>query len=772
MDNVSIPKSIKPELEKLGLKLSEIIFCCYADLTPDASFGSTWVVITKSSLYLMKGDGSVMIRTFSGYPSSKAYEPDAMNFNTDVYKFNDISEVFVINQTVGGILCVRNKSEEEKALCFFSSKYTYSIQQCSKICTKLINNEEITEFDLKDDDSERYCPKCGAIYPDPARKICPNCLDKRSVISRFMSFCKPYRAKLIIASVCVVLSSIITLITPYLNGTVLFDNILSKNPEMAKFFGPEPNFAFLLLLCTGAIIVSQLIVQLLALGTNLSIRTMSPSVIRDIKNKVFKSMSKLGLGFYTNHQTGSLLNRVLNDAQEISYFLIDGVPQFFSNIFLIIFSTVFMLILNWKLALFAIISMPVLFFIFQRARRAWRVIYSIRSKRERKLSSIINDNITGARVVKAFGSEKNETVNFEKNSVRLRSSEIDIRKQNAKINIATTLIYDIIYYGIICIGAILILSGDSLNYGLLVTFTGYVSMLNQPMQYFSNFFNWSSYAMTATQRIFEIIDTQPEIVNKDNAAERDIKGDVEFKNVVFGYVKERDVIKNVSFSVTNGHMLGIVGHSGTGKSTIANLLMRLYDVKSGEILIDGINIKDYSIDSLRRSISIVSQETYIFIGSVLDNIRYSRPDAGFDEVVKAAKAAYAHDFIMAMPDGYDTIIGSSKRQLSGGERQRISIARAILSNSRILILDEATASVDTQTERAIQSSIDHLIEGRTTISIAHRLSTLKSADNLIVIEDGRIVERGTGTQLLEQKGVYYKLYQLQTKSLAMRGLEE
>ena len=772
MDNVSIPKSIKPELEKLGLKLSEIIFCCYADLTPDASFGSTWVVITKSSLYLMKGDGSVMIRTFSGYPISKAYEPDAMNFNTDVYKFNDISEVFVINQTVGGILCVRNKSEEEKALCFFSSKYTYSIQQCSKICTKLINNEEITEFDLKDDDSERYCPKCGAIYPDPARKICPNCLDKRSVISRFMSFCKPYRAKLIIASVCVVLSSIITLITPYLNGTVLFDNILSKSPEMAKFFGPEPNFAFLLLLCTGAIIVSQLIVQLLALGTNLSIRTMSPSVIRDIKNKVFKSMSKLGLGFYTNHQTGSLLNRVLNDAQEISYFLIDGVPQFFSNIFLIIFSTVFMLILNWKLALFAIISMPVLFFIFQRARRAWRVIYSIRSKRERKLSSIINDNITGARVVKAFGSEKNETVNFEKNSVRLRSSEIDIRKQNAKINIATTLIYDIIYYGIICIGAILILSGDSLNYGLLVTFTGYVSMLNQPMQYFSNFFNWSSYAMTATQRIFEIIDTQPEIVNKDNAAERDIKGDVEFKNVVFGYVKERDVIKNVSFSVTNGHMLGIVGHSGTGKSTIANLLMRLYDVKSGEILIDGINIKDYSIDSLRRSISIVSQETYIFIGSVLDNIRYSRPDAGFDEVVKAAKAAYAHDFIMAMPDGYDTIIGSSKRQLSGGERQRISIARAILSNSRILILDEATASVDTQTERAIQSSIDHLIEGRTTISIAHRLSTLKNADNLIVIEDGRIVERGTGTQLLEQKGVYYKLYQLQTKSLAMRGLEE
>ncbi len=771
MSEITIPKSIKPELEKLGLKLSEIIFCCYADLTPDASFGSTWVVLTKEKLYLMKGDGSVMIRTFSGYPGTRS-EPDAMNFTTETFSFNNLDEVFIIHQTVGGVLCLKDKSGEEKELCVFSSKYTVSFQQCRKICTKLINGEELSELDLKNEEDERCCPKCGAIYPDPARKVCPNCLDRRSVITRFMSFCAPYKSKLIIASICVILSSVVTLITPYLNGTVLFDNILSKSPAVTKLFGPEPNFPFLLLLCTAAIIVSQLIFQLLSLFKSLAVRIMSPSVIRDIKNKVFKSMSKLGLSFYTNHQTGSLLNRVLNDAQEITDFLVEGVPQFFSNIFLIIFASAFMLILNWKLALFAIISMPILIFIFQRATRTWRVIYSIRSKRERKLSSIINDNITGARVVKAFGSEKTETANFEKNSIRLRSSEIDIRKQNAKISIATTLIYDIIYYGIICLGGILILSGDSLDYGMLVTFTGYVSLLNQPMQYFSNFFNWSSYAMTATQRIFEIIDTQPEIVDSENAVNREIKGDIEFKNVVFGYLKERDVIKNVSFSVKTGHMLGIVGHSGMGKSTLVNLLMRLYDVKSGEILIDGVNIKDYSIDCLRGNISIVSQETYIFIGSVLDNIRYARPDAGFDEVIRAAKAAYAHDFIMKMPDGYDTIIGSSQRQLSGGERQRISIARAILANSRILILDEATASVDTQTERAIQSSIDKLVEGRTTISIAHRLSTLKNADDLIVIEDGRIVERGTGPQLLEKKGVYYKLYQLQTKSLAMRGLEE
>lgn len=772
MGEPSVPKAIKPELAKLGLKLSDIIFCCYADLTPDASFGCTWVLLTESSLYLMKGDGSVMIRTFSGYPNAKAALPDAMNFTTEIYSFTDISEVFVVNQTVGGILCVKDKSGEETALCYFSSKYTFSMQQCSKVCTKLIKGETLTELDLKAEESERYCPKCGALYPDPARKICPNCLDKRSIISRFMSFCKPYRGRLILASVCVILSSMVTLIIPYLNGTVLFDNILSQNPAMAEFFGPDPDFAFLLLLCTAAIIVSQLVIQVLSLGTNLAVRTMSPSIIRDIKNKVFSAMSKLGLDFYTNHQTGSLLNRVLNDAQEISYFLVDGVPQFFSNVFLIIFATVFMLILNWKLALFAIVSMPVLLIIFKLSMRTWRIVYSIRSKRERKLSSIINDNITGARVVKAFGSEKNETRGFEKSSVKLRSSEIDIRKQSAKISVATTLTYDIIYYGVICIGAILILSGDSLDYGMLVTFTGYVSMLNQPLQYFSDFFNWGSYAMTATQRIFEIIDTQPDIVNAEAPITREVKGDIEFKNVVFGYVKERDVIKDVSFKIESGHMLGIVGHSGTGKSTLVNLLMRLYDVNSGEILIDGVNIKDYSIDCLRRSISIVSQETFIFIGSVLDNIRYGRPEAGFDEVVRAAKAAYAHDFIMAMPDGYDTVIGSSQRQLSGGERQRISIARAILANSRILILDEATASVDTQTERAIQSSIDRLIEGRTTISIAHRLSTLKNADDLIVIEDGKIAERGTGPQLLEQKGVYYKLYQLQTKSLAMRGLEE
>ncbi len=772
MENrINLPKRIKPELKKLGLKLTDVISCCCADMTLQASFGESWAVLTKDTLYILHGDESAGARIFSGYPAVKRDEPDSLNFTVDSYELKDISEFNVLMQIVGGTFMIKDVSGDETALCQFSSQHTYMFQRFCELCSKVKKGEEITDKDIEIDDRERYCEKCGQLYPDANRKICPNCYDRSSVLSKLLSFYKPYIGKMIIVFICITVSCIVTLFSPYLSGTVLFDNILSKSPATAEFFGGQPNYALLLLLCVLAILLSKLVLQLICIIRDSITSIVVPSIVKNIKDKIFSSMSKLSLKFYTNAQTGSLLNRVLNDAQEITNFLVDGFPNFFVNVFLLIFSAVFMLILNWKLALFTVIALPTLLFIYKYAYRKWHVIYSIRAKRERKLSSRINDNITGARVVKAFGSEDIESSFFEKHSKNLRQAEINIRKQSIKISLATTLIYDIINYGVICLGAALILSGDELTYGLLITFNGFVSMLRSPMNYFSNFFNWSASAMTSAQRMFEIIEARSEITESDNPVWREIKGDIEFKSVVFGYVKERDVIKNVSFRVGSGQMLGIVGHSGVGKSTLANLLLRMYDVRLGEILIDGINIKEYSLDCLRRNIAIVSQETYIFLGSVLDNIRYGRPDAGFGEVVNAAKAAFAHDFIMAMPDGYDTIIGSSERQLSGGERQRISIARAILSNPRILILDEATASVDTQTERAIQKSIDKLVTGRTTISIAHRLSTLKSADSLIVLEDGKIVERGTSTQLLESRGIYYKLYQLQTKSLAMRGLE-
>ena len=286
------------------------------------------------------------------------------------------------------------------------------------------------------------------------------------------------------------------------------------------------------------------------------------------------------------------------------------------------------------------------------------------------------------------------------------------------------------------------------------------------------FQRWANSA-NAAQRIFEIIDAVPEVRESDHPVRHErFEGRVEFKNVNFYYEPNKQILKDVSFVAEPGKMLGIVGHTGTGKTTIVSLMSRLYDVTGGEVLIDGINVKDMAFSDLRKNIAMVSQETYIFRGTVAENIAYANPGCTREQIMAAAITANAHDFICKMPDGYDTVIGSgSRRQLSGGERQRLSIARAILADPRILILDEATAAVDTQTEKNIQAALDKLAGGRTVISIAHRLSTLRGADRLIVIEDGRVVESGGHEELLTQKGVYYRLTQLQNKALAMRGLE-
>ena len=313
----------------------------------------------------------------------------------------------------------------------------------------------------------------------------------------------------------------------------------------------------------------------------------------------------------------------------------------------------------------------------------------------------------------------------------------------------------------------------NMTYGTLVLFLSYVGMINSPLFMFVDMTHFFSHCMNGVQRLFEIYDAEPEVTEKENAIKKDsLDGHVQFSNVVFSYDKSRRIIDDVSFDIEPGKMIGIVGHSGAGKSTLANLLIRLYDVSEGQITIDGVNVKDYSFDTLRKNIAIVSQETYLFIGSILENIRYAKPDATKEEIIQAAKIAGAHDFIVKLPDGYNTQIGLGYKDLSGGERQRISIARAVLLNPRILILDEATAAMDTETERKIQTALEKLIVGKTTIVIAHRLSTLRDADKLIVIENGKMPEFGTHGELIRQKGIYYKLYMLQLEALKNVGVAE
>lgn len=343
---------------------------------------------------------------------------------------------------------------------------------------------------------------------------------------------------------------------------------------------------------------------------------------------------------------------------------------------------------------------------------------------------------------------------------------------DCKFSALYVFVEDMLTFLVWAVGGALIISGSDMELGLLITFSGYVGQLKGPLEFMSRIIRWYTNAMNSAQRLFEIVDAVPEVKEaQDPVRPQTLRGEITLKHVTFGYEPNKPILKDVSFHVEAGEVLGIVGRSGAGKSTLVNLISRLYDTQEGEVLVDGVNVKQYGFRELRRNVSMVSQETYIFMGTVAENIAYARPDATREEIIRAAVQASAHDFICKMPQGYDTILGSSNRSLSGGEKQRISIARAILADPKILILDEATSAVDTETELAIQKSLEQLEKGRTVLSIAHRLSTLRNATHLIVLDDGRVTESGTHEELMAKKGTFYKLSELQTKALAMRGLE-
>ena len=494
--------------------------------------------------------------------------------------------------------------------------------------------------------------------------------------------------------------------------------------------------------------------------------------VRDIKQDVFAALGRLSIGFFTSKQTGSLMTRVLSDAERVTNFFLDGFPYIFIHGFTIIATFCVMFRLNAPMALVACVLLPLLVFMSVRLKPKLWSLFGRRHRAERAVNSRVNDNLTGARVVKAFGQQVAENARFEPVNERLKDAEIRIVKYNNRFTILYNLVQEISSIWVWIVGVILLLGTGEIELGVLITFVGYVGQLNGPMNFFSRVFQMWSDSINSAQRMFEIMDAIPDIEEAEHpVALKEPRGEIELSHVTFGYETNKPVLKDITLHVKQGEMLGIVGRSGAGKTTLVNLISRLYDVNEGEIRIDGIPVKELAFHDLRRNVAMVSQDTYIFMGTVADNIAYANPEASREDIIRAAMLASAHEFISNMPDGYDTVIGAAGKDLSGGEKQRISIARAILADPKILILDEATASVDTATEKAIQESLNYLVKGRTTLSIAHRLSTLRDADRLVVIDEGKIAEEGTAEQLEQKQGIYYKLMKLQTESLALRGLD-
>ncbi len=487
-----------------------------------------------------------------------------------------------------------------------------------------------------------------------------------------------------------------------------------------------------------------------------------------LRAKLYYKIQALSLSFINNRKPGELMNRVSRDTRQIRVFMQDVFGDMFSMLVTMVVSLVMMMIISWRMTLLSLVFVIVVIVI---TRLFWHHIHTIFHKqwlRADDLSSNLQDILSGMRIVKSFGKEERESARFTEKTRTYAA----IQKKNetfwAVFYPILTFLLGVGTYIAVYFGGIQVLDG-SMTVGQLVQFISYSGYLFGPLSWMTHLPREMMLMLTSLNRIHDVLDEEPILADKAESKAFPIEGGFTFEDVSFGYQTYEPVLEHISFNVKPGEMIGLVGASGTGKSTLINLIMRLYDVDQGRITLDGYDLRDVQMESLHSQIGVVLQETFLFSGTILANIRFAKQDATLEEVIMAARAANAHDFICKTPDGYNTYVGEHGYNLSGGERQRIAIARAILNNPRILILDEATSALDTESEFLIQQALNRLIKGRTTFAIAHRLSTLRDADRLVVIDKHGVAEIGTHNELLEQQGIYYGLVNAQ---LRMSGGEK
>ncbi|MBP9972910.1 MAG: ABC transporter ATP-binding protein [Comamonas sp.] len=606
------------------------------------------------------------------------------------------------------------------------------------------------------------CPDCGQTLP-PDSDECPACArqpqEKSStwVLLRVGRFAKPYKGQLLLGLMLTLLGTAATLVPPYLTMPIL-DDILIPYQNNRQAIDPQ-----LVALYLGGLLASAILAWGLGWARTWVMAKVSERIGADMRTTVYAHMLNQSLEYFGSKRTGDLMSRIGSDTDRINMFLSLHALDFITDVVMMVMTAAILISINPWLALVTLVPLPFIVWLIHKVRSRLAIGFDRTSRVWAEITNVLSDTIPGVRVVKAFAQEQREMQRFARANQRNLQANDRVNKIWALFSPTVGLMTEI---GLLFVWAfgIWLVAHDQITVGVLSAFIAYIGRFYTRLDSMSRIVNITQKSAAGAKRIFDVLDQVSSVPEPTTPATLPppVPGAITLQDVGFRF-GSRQVIRQLNLHIRPGEMIGLVGHSGSGKSTLVNLINRFYDVTEGSIQLDGIDVRRLAVADYRRNIGLVLQEPFLFFGTVAENIAYGKPEATRQEIVAAARAAHAHDFILRLPHGYDSVVGERGQGLSGGERQRISIARALLINPRLLILDEATSAVDTETEKEIQKALDNLVQGRTTIAIAHRLSTLRKADRLVVMDRGEIVEVGPHDELMAAQGAYWRLYQAQAR---------